>query len=182
MTKANETRKSTRKRKAKGFHDDKPSLSKCTDVFLKKKTHIMYDARSISLLRLMTMKSDSIYLFNTQVEFKKCSINIIDALFPKRKLYGNLNPPLSRRTSGRYITDIRSLSEKDKNLISDDTVDDMTITQDNKYKCMGINLLDVSKKIIFFCFYCKERISSSCYRSHTKFRKIYLYKFILSLW
>ena len=92
----------------------------------------MYDADSISLLTLMTMKYDSISLFNTQVDFRKCSMNIIDALFPKRKFYGNLNPSLSRRISGRYITDFRSISNKDQNLISDDTIDDMTITQDNR--------------------------------------------------
>ena len=149
MTKANATRKSTRKRVAKIFHDDKPSLSKSTDVVLKKKAHVMYDAGSISLLTLMTMKSDSIPLFNTQVDFRKCSLEIIDALFPKRKLYRHLNPPLSRRISGRYIIDFRSLRNKDHSLISDDIVDDMTITQDSKCKCMGINSLNVSKKEVY---------------------------------
>ena len=94
----------------------------------------MHDVGSTSLLTLVTMKFDSISLFNTQVDFRKCSMNIIDALFPKRKFYGNLNPPLSRRIPGRYITDFRELSKKDKNLISDDTVNGMTITQDNKCK------------------------------------------------
>ena len=145
MTKANETKKSTRKRVAKIFHDDKPSLSKSTDVVLKKETHVMYGAGSISPLTLMTMKSDSISLFNTQVDFEKCSMNIIDVLFPKRKFYGNLNPPLSRRISGRYITYFRSLSNKVQNLISNDTVDDMTITQEIRCKCMEINLFDISK-------------------------------------
>ena len=145
MTKANETRKLTGKRVAKIFHDDKPPLSKSIDVVLKKKSHIMYDAGFISLLTLMTMKFDSISLFNTQVDCRKCSINIIDALFLKRKFCGNLNPPLSRRISGRCITDLRSLSNKYQNLISDDTVDDMTITQDIRCKYMGINLFDVSK-------------------------------------
>ena len=145
MTKANATRKSTRKRVAKKFHDDKPSLSKSTDVVLKKKAHVMYDAGSISLLTLMTMKSDSISLFNTQVDFRKCSMEIIDALFPKRRFYGNLNPPLSRRISGRYIADFRRLSNKDQKLICDDTVDDINIAQEIRCKCMGINLFDVSK-------------------------------------
>ena len=132
MSRINEARKSTRNRVAKIFHDDKPSLSKSADVVLKKKAHVMYDAGSISLLTLMTMKSNSISLFNTQIDFRKCSMKIIDALFSKRKFYGNLNPPLSRRISGRYITDFRSLSNKDQNLISDDTIDDMIITQDNR--------------------------------------------------
>ena len=150
ITKANETRKSTRKRFAKIFHDDKPSLSKSTDVVLKKKEHIMYAAGSISLLTLTTMKYDSIYLFNTQaIDFRKCYMNIIDALFPKRKLYRHLNLPLSRRISGRYIIDFRSLRNKDHSLISDDIVDDMTITQDSKCKCMGINSLNVSKKEVY---------------------------------
>ena len=51
--------------------------------------------------------------------------------------------PLSWRISGTYITDYRCLSKKDQNMISDDTVHDITITQDNKCKCMGINLFDV---------------------------------------
>ena len=92
MTKTNATRNSTRIRVAKRFHDNKPSLSKSIDVVLKKKAHIMYDASLISLLALMTMKSDSISLFNTQVDFRKFSMEIIDALFPKRKFYGNSNP------------------------------------------------------------------------------------------
>ena len=75
-------------------------------------------------------------------------MKIIDALFPKRKFYGNLNPPLSRGISGRYITDFRSLSNKDQKLINDDTVDDMIITQDIRCKCMGIDLFDVSKNEI----------------------------------
>ena len=145
MTKANEIRKSSRKRVAKQIHDDKPSLSNFTDVVLKKKAYIMYDAGSISLLTLMTMKSDSISLFNTQVDFRKCSMNIIDAIFPKRKFRGNLNPPLSRRISESYITDFRCLSKRNQNMISHDTIDDIPISQDNKCKCMGINLFDVSK-------------------------------------
>ena len=129
-----EVRKSTRKRIAKILHDDKTSLSKYTKLDLKNNENITYNSSSISLITLKTITSNSISLFNTQVDFRKCSMNIIDALFPKRKFYGNLNPPLSRRIPGRYITDFRELSKKDKNLISDDTVNGMTITQDNKYK------------------------------------------------
>ena len=97
----------------------------------------MYDAGSISLLTLMTMTSDSISLFNTQ------------ALFPKRKFSGNLNPPLSQRISVRYIADFRRLSNKYQKLICDDTVDDINIAQEIRCKCMGINLFDVSKLDIF---------------------------------
>ena len=84
MSKNNEARKSTRNQVAKGFHDDKPSLSKSTIMILKKKAHLMYDAGSVSLLTLKTMKSDSIFIFNSQVDFRKCSMNVIDELFPKK--------------------------------------------------------------------------------------------------
>ena len=47
MTKVNEIRKSMQKRITKSFHDDKHSLSKYTDLNLKKKSYIMYDAGSI---------------------------------------------------------------------------------------------------------------------------------------
>ena len=36
-------------------------------------------------------------------------------------------------------------------MISDDTIDGINITQDNKYKCMGINLFNFSKmKLLLF--------------------------------
>ena len=35
--------------------------------------------------------------------------------------------------------------KKDQNMISHDTIDDIPISQDNKCKCKGINLFDVSK-------------------------------------
>ena len=57
MTSTNETRKSTRNRVANFFNDDKPSSSKFTDIIIKKKAHIMYDAGSIPHLTLKTMKS-----------------------------------------------------------------------------------------------------------------------------
>ena len=63
----------------------------------------MYDAGSISFLTLNKMKSDSISMFNSKANFRNCSMNIIDELFPKKKLCENLEPPLSRRISGRYI-------------------------------------------------------------------------------
>ena len=66
MSGNNETRKSTRNRVTKQFHDDKPSLSKSTDLILKKKARVMYDAGSILLLILKTMKSDS---FNTSLKW-----------------------------------------------------------------------------------------------------------------
>ena len=52
---------------------------------------------------------------------------------------------VSRRISGRYITDFRYLSKNDKNMISYEITDNIPISQDNKCKCKGINLLDVSK-------------------------------------
>ena len=84
-------------------------------------------------------------MFTSQVDFRKCSVNIINELFPKKKFNGNLDPPLSRRISGRCIVDFRYLSKKDQNMISDDNFDDTTITQDNNSKYMGIHLYDVSK-------------------------------------
>ena len=128
MSKNNEARKSTRNRVAKRFYDDKPSSSKSTDTILKKKAHVMYDTGTISLLTLKTMKSDWISMFNSQVDFRNCSMNVIDKLFPKKQFCGNLEPPLSRRISGMYITDFRCLSKKDKNMISYDTVDGMPIS------------------------------------------------------
>ena len=114
MTTTNEIRKSKRKRITKTFHDDKPSLLKSTHLNLQKKPHIMYDAGSISLLTLKTMKSDSISMFNTQVDFRKCAMNIVDTLFPNKQFYGILNPLISRRISRRYITDFKCLSKKTK--------------------------------------------------------------------
>ena len=96
----------------------------------------------ISLITLKAIPSNSISLFNTQVDFRKCSMNIIDVLFPKKQYYTKLSPSLSRRILWRYITNFRYL---DQNMISDDTIDGKTITQDNKYKCMGINLFNFFK-------------------------------------
>ena len=107
MSRINEARNSTRNRVAKMFHDDKPSLSKSTDLILKKKRHIIYDAGSISFLTLITMKFDSISIFHSQVNFRNCPMKIIDELFPRKKLCEHLESPLSRRISGRYITDFR---------------------------------------------------------------------------
>ena len=97
MTKMDEVRKSTRKRIAKILHDDKTSLSKYTKLDLKNNENITYNSSSISLITLKTITSNSISLFNTQVDFKKCSMNIIDVLFPKKQYYEKLNPSLSRR-------------------------------------------------------------------------------------
>ena len=97
-------------------------------MILKKKAHLMYDTSSISLLTLKTMNYDSISMFNSQVDFRKCSMNVIDELFPKKQLCGNLEPHLSRKISGSYIIDFR-------NMISYDITDDIPIYQDNKCKC-----------------------------------------------
>lgn len=45
--------------------------------------------------------------------------------------------------------------KKDQNMMSDDIVDDITITQDTKGKCMGIILFDISTNKCFFCFHCE---------------------------
>ena len=143
-----EVRKSTRKRIAKILHDDKTSLSKYTKLDLKNNENITYNSSSISLITLKTITYNSISLFNNQVDFKKFSMNIIDVLFPKKQYYEKLNPSLSRRILWRYITNFRYL---DQNMISDDTIDGINITQDNKYKCMGINLFNFSKmKLLLF--------------------------------
>ena len=60
------------------------------------------------------MKTDSISKFNNEVGFKKCSIDIIDILFPKKKHRGSLNPPYFRIIPGCYISYFRSLSKKDQ--------------------------------------------------------------------
>ena len=39
--------------------------------------------------------------------------------------------------------------KKDQNMISGDIVNDITITQDTKGKCMGINLFDISTNKCF---------------------------------
>ena len=67
MTKTNKIRKSTRKLIAKRCHGDKPLLLNVMDLKLKKKAHLMYKARSVSLLTLTTMKSDSISKLGTQI-------------------------------------------------------------------------------------------------------------------
>ena len=38
------------------------------------------------------MKTDSTSKFNNDVDFRNCSIDIIDILFPKKKHRGSLNP------------------------------------------------------------------------------------------
>lgn len=67
MTKTNEIRKSTRKLIAKRCHDDKPLLLNFMNLKLKKKAHLMYKARSVSILTLTTMKSDSITKLGNQI-------------------------------------------------------------------------------------------------------------------
>ena len=60
------------------------------------------------------MNTDSISKFNNEIDFRKCSIDIIDILFPKKKHRESLNSPYSRRMSGCYISYFRSLSKKDQ--------------------------------------------------------------------
>ena len=77
MTRTNEIRKIARKWIAKIFQDDIQSLSKSTDLNLKKKAHIMYDVGSLALLTQKRMESDSISMFNTQVDFNSVEIFIL---------------------------------------------------------------------------------------------------------
>ena len=95
MTNSTDIRQSSRKRVHKKFHDEKQSLCKTTDRKMKKISHAMFDAGSLSLYTLNIMKTDSISKFNNEVKFRKCSIDIIDILFLKNKYRGSLNPPYS---------------------------------------------------------------------------------------
>ena len=63
---------------------------------MKKTLHDMFDTGSLSLNTLKTMKTDSISKFNNEDDFRKCSIDIINILFRKKKHRGSLNPPYSR--------------------------------------------------------------------------------------
>ena len=143
MTKSTDIRKSSRKRVHKKFHDEKQSLCKTTDRKMKKISHAMFDAGSLSLHTLKTMKTDSISRFNNEVDFRKCSIDIIDALFPKKTFRGSLNPPYSRRISGYYISFFRSLSNKDQLLIITNSDDSIDFSEDTMKKCSGISFNDV---------------------------------------
>ena len=85
MTNSTDIRKSTQKRVHTQFHDGKQLLCKTTNLKMKKKSHAMFDVGSLSLHTLKIMKTDSISKFNNEVDFRKCSIDIIDLLFPRKK-------------------------------------------------------------------------------------------------
>ena len=89
------------------------------------------------------MKIDSIPKFNNEVDFRKCSIDIIDILFPKKKHRGPLNPPYSWNISGCYISFFRSLSKKDQLQIITDSNDSNEFSEDTMFKCSGISFNDV---------------------------------------
>ena len=110
---------------------------------MKKISHDLLDADSLSLNTLKIMKTDLISKFNNEVDFRKCSINIIDLLFPKKKHRGSLNPSYSRRFSGCYISYFRSLCKKDESQIITDSNDSNGFSEDTKFKSSGISLNDV---------------------------------------
>ena len=52
---------------------------------MKETSHAVIYAGSLSLHTLQIMKTDSISQFNNEGDFTKCSIDIIDNLFPKKR-------------------------------------------------------------------------------------------------
>ena len=110
---------------------------------MKKTLHDMFDTGSLSLNTLKTIKTDSITKFNNEGDFRKCSIDIINILFPKKKHRGSLNPLYSRIISGCYISNFRSLSKRDKLQIITDSNDSNDFSEDTKFKCGAISLNDV---------------------------------------
>ena len=143
MTNSTDIRQSSRKRVHKKFHDEKQSLCKTTDLKMKRISNTMFDAGSLSLHALKIMKTDSISRFNNKVDFRKCSIDIIDVLFPKKKFRGSLNPPYSRRISSYYISFFRSLNKKDQLLIITNSDHSIDFSEDTMKKCSGIFFNDV---------------------------------------
>ena len=89
------------------------------------------------------MKTDSISKFNNEVDIRKCSIDIIDILFPKKKHRGSLKSPYSRRISSCYISYFRSLIKKDQLQISTDSNDSNELSEDTMLKFSGISFNDV---------------------------------------
>ena len=110
---------------------------------MKETSHAMFGAGSLSLNTLKAMKTDSMSKFNNEVDFRKCSIDIIDILFPKKKHRGSLKSPYSRRISSCYISYFRSLSKKDQLQIITDSNDSNDFSEDTMYKCSGISFNDV---------------------------------------
>ena len=108
---------------------------------MKKTSHAIFDAGFLSLNTLKIMKTYSIFKFNNEIDFRKCSIDIIDILFPKKKHRGSLNPPYSRRISGCYISYFRSLSKKDQIQIITGVGDSNDFSEDTMLKCSGILLM-----------------------------------------
>ena len=61
-------------------------MCKTTDLKVKKISHTMFDAGSLSLNTLKIIKINPIFHFNNEVDFRKFSIDIIDILFPRRNI------------------------------------------------------------------------------------------------
>ena len=80
------------------------------------------------------MKADSMSKFNNEIDFRKCSIDIIDILFPKQKYRRSLSPR-------RYISYFRSLCKKDQLTIITDSNDSNEFSEDTKFKCGGTSLM-----------------------------------------
>ena len=54
---------------------------------MKETSHAVIYAGSLSLHTLQIMKTDSISQFNNEGDFTKCSIDNIDNLFPKKRVW-----------------------------------------------------------------------------------------------
>ena len=109
---------------------------------MKNTSHAMFDTGSLSLNTLKIMKTDSISKFNNEVGFRKCSIDIIDILFPKKKHRGSLNPSYLRRISSLYISCFKSLSKNDELHIITASNNNGDFSKDTMFKYSGIPLND----------------------------------------